>query len=78
MSPRNQDQRPPLRPLLYNRKQASQLLGDISEHKLKQLEQAGDLIPVRLNKHSATAQVFYTHKNLVKLARGDAKGARGD
>jgi hypothetical protein len=68
----SRNQRPlQLTPLLYNRKQASQLLGNISEHKLRELERSKRLVAVRLNKHSPTAQVFYTHENLVALARGD-------
>jgi hypothetical protein len=43
--------------LLYSRKQAAELLGNISLATLKRLEDEGILEPVRLNKRSATGQV---------------------
>jgi hypothetical protein len=55
---------------LYPRKQARQILGDISIATLARLEKAGVLKPIRLNKHSPTAQVFYTGSNLREATRG--------
>jgi len=57
---------------LYTRKDASKLyLGGISVPTMKRLEAEGILIPVRLNKHSASSQVFYRHSNLVRVQRGE-------
>jgi hypothetical protein len=55
---------------LYAREQARQILGGISIATLKRLEKASALRPIRLNKHSPTAQVFYTGVNLRELTRG--------
>jgi hypothetical protein len=52
---------------LYPREQARQILGGISIATLVRLEKAGVLKPIRLNKHSPTAQVFYTGFNLREL-----------
>jgi hypothetical protein len=57
---------------LYSRKDASRLfLGGISVASMKRLEAEGILEPIRLNKHSPSAQVFYRHSNLVKVAQRD-------
>jgi hypothetical protein len=55
---------------LYPREQARQILGGVSIATLKRLEKVGVLKPVRLNKRSPTAQVFYTGVNLRELTRG--------
>jgi hypothetical protein len=55
---------------LYPREQARQILGGVSIATLKRLEKAGVLKPIRLNKRSPTAQVFYTGVNLRELTRG--------
>ncbi|HWZ38597.1 MAG TPA: hypothetical protein VNY08_09885 [Bradyrhizobium sp.] len=55
---------------LYPREQARQILGGISIATLVRLEKAGALKPVRLNKRSPTAQVFYTGVNLREITRG--------
>jgi hypothetical protein len=57
--------------LLYSRKQTQQLLGDVSIATLIRLERAGILRPKRLL-NSPTGQVFYTHENVVEVARGAA------
>jgi hypothetical protein len=64
--------------LLYSRKQAAELLGNISLATLKRLEDEGILEPVRLNKRSATGQVFYRHSNLMAVAQGADRDDRGD
>jgi hypothetical protein len=55
---------------LFSRKQAAELLGGVSLATMKRLESEGVLQPVRLNKRSATGQVFYTHDNLMEVAGG--------
>jgi hypothetical protein len=55
---------------LYPREHARQILGGISIATLKRLEKASVLKPIRLNKHSPTAQVFYTGVNLREAMRG--------
>lgn len=55
---------------LYPREQARQVLGGISIATLARLEKAGVLKPIRLNKRSANAQVFYSGNNLRELTRG--------
>jgi hypothetical protein len=55
---------------LYPREQARQILGGISIATLVRLEKAGALKPIRLNKRSPTAQVFYTGVNLREVTRG--------
>jgi hypothetical protein len=55
---------------LYPREQARLILGGISIATLARLEKAGVLKPVRLNKRSPTAQVFYTGVNLRELTCG--------
>ena len=54
---------------LYPREQARQILGGVSIATLKRLEKASVLKPIRLNKHSPTAQVFYTGVNLLEVTR---------
>lgn len=49
---------------LYPRSVAGQFLGGASIATLRRMEQLGILRPIRRNKHSPTAQVFYTGKNL--------------
>jgi len=49
---------------LYPREQARQILGGVSIATLLRLEKAGLLKPIRLNKRSPTAQVFYKGANL--------------
>jgi hypothetical protein len=55
---------------LYSREKARHILGGISIATLTRLEKAGVLKPIRLNKHSPTAQVFYTGVNLRETMRG--------
>ena len=55
---------------LYPREQARQILGGISIATLKRLEKASVLKPIRLNRRSPTAQVFYTGVNLREAMRG--------
>jgi hypothetical protein len=38
---------------------------------LIRLERRGDLIPIRINKHSPTASVYYQREQLLKLAQAD-------
>jgi ribosomal protein S25 len=61
--------------LLYTRRQAAELLGNVSLATLKRLEEEGILKPVRLNKRSTVSQVFYTHSNLMAVARGGGEDA---
>jgi hypothetical protein len=61
--------------LLYTRRQAAELLGDVSLATLKRLEDEGVLRPVRLNKRSATGQVFYRHSNLMAVVQGGGDDA---
>jgi hypothetical protein len=61
--------------LLYPRKHAAELLGGVSLATLKRLEEEGILKPVRLNKRSTVSQVFYTHSNLMAVARGGGEDA---
>jgi hypothetical protein len=56
--------------LLYSRAQARQMLGGISIATLQRLEARGLLKPVRLNRVSATAKVFYRTCDLEALAGG--------
>jgi len=60
--------------LLFSRKQAAKILGDVSHAKLKDLEAKGILRPVRLDPHCPTGQVFYTGDNLQQIARGGDEG----
>jgi hypothetical protein len=55
---------------LYPREDASFWLGGCSIATLKRLEQAGVLKPIRRNKASPTAQVFYTGANIRKAISG--------
>jgi hypothetical protein len=49
---------------LYPREQARHILGGVSIATLKRLEKVGVLKPIRLNKRSPAAQVFYMGVNL--------------
>jgi hypothetical protein len=49
---------------LYPRDEASSFLGGVSIPTLRRMEQQGILKPIRLNKRSPTAQVYYKGKNL--------------
>jgi hypothetical protein len=62
--------------LLYTRRQAAEQLGGVSLATLKRLEEEGVLKPIRLNKRSATGQVFYRHSNLMAIARGGGDDAQ--
>jgi hypothetical protein len=55
---------------LYPREHARQILGGISIATLARLEKAGVLKPIRLNKRSPTAQVFYKGRNLREAMGG--------
>jgi hypothetical protein len=57
--------------LLYSREATRQLLGGISIASIKRLELSGGLTPVRLNKRSPTAQVFYRRAQVLALAQVD-------
>ena len=59
----------PSETLLYSREATRQLLGGISIASLKRLEHNGELTPVRLNKRSPTAQVFYRRAQVMALAQ---------
>ena len=56
--------------LLYSREQARRALGGVSIATLQRLEARGLLKPVRLNKGSPTAKVFYRVSDLAALAQG--------
>ena len=59
-------------PLLVSRRDAADALGGVSVATLIRLEKQGVLKPVRLNKNSSTAQVFYRGEDINALAkRGD-------
>ncbi|MBR1234598.1 hypothetical protein [Bradyrhizobium sp. AUGA SZCCT0182] len=49
---------------LYPRDQAIRFLGGVSTPTLRRMEKEGVLKPIRLNKRSATAQVYYKGKNI--------------
>ena len=55
-------------PLLHTRAQASRLL-NCSVATLQRLEKSGTLSPIKLNKQSPAAQVYYAHEQLLALAR---------
>jgi hypothetical protein len=57
-------------PLLYSRRDAAHLLS-CSVETLIRLERQGDLNPIRINKKSPTASVYYRREELLKLASGD-------
>lgn len=59
---------PELNPLLISRKQAAELLGGVTVATIKRLEKAGVLRGRRLNRHSPTAQVFYSYENVIAAA----------
>ena len=61
--------------LLYSREHARKLLGNISIGTLKRLEANGQLTPVRLNRRSPTAHVFYRRNQLFALAQGGGNDA---
>ena len=64
-------------PLLYSRQATRQLLGGISIASIKRLERNGELTPVRLNRRSATSQVFYKRQEVLALAQVESEGAEG-
>ncbi|MGY4617279.1 hypothetical protein ACVWZ4_002506 [Bradyrhizobium sp. USDA 4472] len=55
---------------LYPRDETSFWLGGCSIAELRRLERSGALNPIRRNKRSPTAQVFYTGANIRKVIRG--------
>jgi len=57
--------------LLFSREATRHLLGGISIASVKRLEHQGELTPVRLNKQSASAQVFYRRAEVFALAQAD-------
>ena len=63
--------------LLYSRRQAKPLLGDISVATMLRLEALGVLIPIKPN-GTPTSMTFYSHENLLAVARArgtdDAEG----
>jgi hypothetical protein len=59
-----------LTPLLVSRKNAAEILGDVSVMMLIRMEARGELQAVRLNRTAKTGQVFYRYEDLVALARG--------
>jgi hypothetical protein len=54
---------------LYPRRIAREILGGASDPTLRRLEKDGDLQPVKLNKRSATGQVFYRGSDLLRLVQ---------
>jgi hypothetical protein len=61
--------------LLYSRVQARRLLGNVSIATLKRLEADGQLTPIRLNKRSPVAQVFYRSSQVRALAQMGTESA---
>jgi hypothetical protein len=61
-------------PLLYSRRDAAHLLS-CSVDTLIRLERQGDLSPIRINKKSPTASVYYRREQLLALARVEADDA---
>jgi hypothetical protein len=59
-----------VQPLVVSRKTAAALLGDVDVSTLRRFEAAGLLKPIRLNKRSPVAQVFYAYDEVVALAQG--------
>jgi hypothetical protein len=57
----------PSPPLLYSRRQAQHLLGDVSIATLLRLERMRRLRPIKLNKTSPTAATYYSRANLLEL-----------
>jgi hypothetical protein len=57
-------------PLLYSRRDAAHLLS-CSVETLIRLERKGDLTPIRINKHSPKASVYYPREELLGLAKAD-------
>jgi hypothetical protein len=55
--------------LLYPRRQTADILGGVSMRVIKDLEEAGLLTVVRLNKKSPTAQVFHPAHEVLALAQ---------
>jgi DNA-binding transcriptional MerR regulator len=49
---------------LYPRDEASSFLGGVSVPTLRRMEKQGILKPIRLNKRSPTAQVYYSGRNI--------------
>lgn len=62
-------------PLLVSRKNAASMLGGVSVATIIRMELRGALIPVRLNPHSLTSQVFYRMRDLKALVE---KAMQGD
>jgi hypothetical protein len=61
--------------LLFSRRQTAELLGGISLNKVKQLEDAGVLDKVRLDRRSANGQVFHRASNVLAIVNGDEEDA---
>jgi hypothetical protein len=55
--------------LLFPRKETQHILGGVSLRIIKEMEADGRLTPVRLNKRSATAQVFHRRSEVLALAQ---------
>lgn len=53
-------------PLLYSRKEAARLLGNVSIATIIRLEQQGRLKPIRLSR-SPSAQIFFKASDLIAL-----------
>jgi hypothetical protein len=60
--------------LLYTRRQTAELLGNVHLATIRRLEKAGRLKPVRLNRNSRLAMVFYRARDVQALVEeaGDA------
>jgi hypothetical protein len=63
-------EKPISRPLVVPRTTTAALLGGVDVSTIRRLEKAGLLTPIRLNKRSATGQVFYSYAEVVALAEG--------
>jgi hypothetical protein len=60
--------------LLYSRRQAQLLLGGVSVHTMIRWEHAGILRPIKPG-NAPTGMTFYSHANLMAVARGDDDAA---
>lgn len=56
---------------LYTRSQARLILGGVCDPTLRRLEKTGALTPIRLNKHSPTAQAYYRGADIRRLVDGE-------
>jgi hypothetical protein len=57
------------KPLLVSRREAARLLGGVDLSTIRRLELDGQLRPIRLNKRSPTARVYFRYQEVVALAK---------